>query len=63
MDHDCRYVYRRRYLDETAWELVDITVVKHTLREVYWDVPLALNFLHRAGRIRTPAATYEAIPV
>ena len=66
-DRDDGYAYRRRYLDETVRESVDVAVVERALREVYWDVSLALDFLldflHEAGSIRTPAAVYEAVPV
>ena len=40
---------RRRYPDEEGWEPV--------------DVPLALEFLHEAGGIRSAAAVFEARPV
>ena len=54
------YTYRRRYLDEDAWEPVDVGVLERALTDVYRDVLLALEFLHEAGSIRTPAAVYEA---
>ena len=38
-------------------------MVRRALADVYHDVPLALDFLHKAGRTRTPASTYEAMPV
>lgn len=60
MDRDDIYVYRRCYLDENIWEPVDVGVVERVLRDVYWDVALAMDFLREAGAIRTPAATFEA---
>ena len=57
------YTYWRRYLDEEVWEPVGMDMVRWALADVYHDVPLALNFLHEAGRTRTPASTYEAMPV
>ena len=57
------YAYRRRYLDEDTWEPVGVDTVRRALAEVYQDVSVALDFLHEAGRIRTPAATYEAMHV
>ena len=36
--------------------------VRRALAEAYHDVSLALEFLHEVGRIRTPAAMYEASP-
>ena len=53
------YVYRRCYLDEDVWEEVDAATVCRALGEVYRDVSLALDFLHGAGSIRTPAAVFE----
>ena len=57
------YAYRRRYLDEEAWEPVEVATVRRALGDAYRDVSLALDFLHEAGSIRTPAAVYEAVPV
>ena len=57
------YIYWRRYLDEDAWEPVDVATVRRTLGEEYRDVPLALDFPHEAGSIRTSAAVFEARPV
>ena len=57
------YAYRRRYLDEDAWETVGVDTVLRALGEAYRDVGMALEFLHEAGWIRTPAAMYEAKPV
>ena len=54
------YIYRRRYLDEAAWEPVGVDTVRRALSDVYHDVPLALDFLREAGTIRTSAATFEA---
>ena len=54
------YVYRRRYLDEEAWEEVDAPTVRRALGDAYRDAELALEFLHEAGRVRTPAALFEA---
>jgi len=54
--------YRRRYLDEAVWEPVDTGVVERALSDVYRDVSLAMDFLREAGRIRTPAAMFEAEP-
>ena len=53
------YAYRSCYLDEDAWEEVDAATVRRALAEAYRDVSLALDFLHEAGRIRTPAAVFE----
>ena len=53
------YAYCRRYLDEDIWEEVDEATVCRALVEVYRDVSLALDFLHGAGGIRTPAAMFE----
>ena len=58
-----QYTYRRRYLDEDASEPVGLDTVRRALADAYYDVPLALDFLHEAGRIRTPAAMYEAVRV
>ena len=66
MDEEDRgdgYTYWRRHLDEDAWELVGVDTVWQGLTDVYRDVSLALDFLHEAGRIRTPAAMYEAARV
>ena len=52
--------YWRRYLDENAWEPVDAGTVRRALGDEYRDVSLALEFLREAGKIRTPAAMYEA---
>ena len=57
------YTYWRRYLDEDAWKSVGVDMVRRALADVYHDVPLALDFLYKAGRTRTPASTYEAMPV
>ena len=57
------YAYWRRYLDEDTWEPVGVDTVRRALADVYHDVSLALDFLHEAGGIRTPAAMYEAVPV
>ena len=57
------YAYRHRYLDEDVWETVGVDTVLRTLGEAYRDVGMALEFLHEAGRIRTPAAIYEVRPV
>ena len=57
------HAYRRRYLGEDAWETVGVDTVRRALGEAYHDVSLALEFLHEAGRIRTPVAMYEARPV
>ncbi len=57
------YAHWRRYLDEDAWETMGADTVRWALSDVYHDVALALDFLHEAGRIRTPASTYEAVPV
>jgi hypothetical protein len=57
------YAYRRRCLDEDAWETVGVDTVRRALAEAYHDVGMALEFLHEAGRIRMPAAMYEARPV
>ena len=54
------YVYRRRYLDEDAWEEVDTPTVRRALGDAYRDAELALEFLNEAGRIRTPATLFEA---
>ena len=62
-DRGAGYTYWRRYLDEDAWELVGVDTVWQGLTDVYRDVSLALYFLHEAGRIRTPAAMYEAARV
>ena len=62
-DWDDGYAYRRRCLDETVWEPVDVSTVRQVLGDAYRDVSLALDFLHEAGSIRTPAAVYEAVPV
>ena len=53
------YAYCRRYLDEDIWEEVDAATVRRALGEAYRDVSLALDFLHGAGSIRTPAAVFE----
>ncbi len=53
------YAYRRCYLDEDVWEEVDAATVRRSLGEAYRDVSLALDFLHGAGSIRTPAAVFE----
>ena len=53
------YAYRRCYLDEDVWEPVDVHTVELALSDVYQDVSLALDFLHEAGSIRTPAAMFE----
>ena len=60
MERSGGYVYRRRYLDEDAWEEVDAPTVRRALGDAYRDAELALEFLHEAGRIRTPAALFEA---
>ena len=57
------YAYRRRYLDEDAWEPVDVATVRRALGDEYRDMSLALDFLHEAGSIRTPAAVFEAAPL
>ena len=57
------YIYRRRYLDEVARELVGVETVRRALSDVYHDVPLALHFLREAGTIRTCAATFEATAI
>ena len=57
--HGGIYAYRRRYLDEDAWEPVSVDTVRRALSDVYDDVPLALDFLREAGTIRTPAAMFE----
>jgi hypothetical protein len=57
------YTYWRRYLDEDAWETVGVDTARWALADVYHDMPLALDFLHEAVRTRTPASTYEAMPV
>ena len=57
--HGGGYAYRRCYLDEDVWEEVDGATVRRALGEVYRDVSLALDFLHEAGTIRTPAAVFE----
>ena len=57
------YIYRRRYLDEVAWEPVSVDTVRRALSDVYHDVPLALDFLREAGTIRTAAATFEATAI
>ena len=57
------YIYRRRYLDEDAWEPVGVDTVRRALSDVYHDVRLALDFLREAGSIRTPAAMYEAVRI
>ena len=59
-DRSGGYRYRRCYLDEDVWEEVDTTQVRRALGEAYHDVGMALDFLHEAGRISTPAAMYEA---
>ena len=59
-DRGDRHVYRRRYLDEDVWELVDVHTVELALSDVYHDVSLALDVLYEAGSIRTPAAVFEA---
>ena len=43
------YAYRRRYLDEEAWEPVDAAMVRWALGDAYRDASLALDFLHEAG--------------
>ena len=49
------YTYRRRYLDEDAWEPVDVGVLERALTDVYRDVLLALEFLtRRAAFVRQP---------
>lgn len=53
------HCYRRYYLDEDVWEEVDAAMVCRALADVYGDVPMALDFLHEAGRIRTPTAVFE----
>ena len=53
----------RRYLDDDASEPMGLDTVRRALADAYYDVPLALDFLHEAGRIRTPAAMYEAVHV
>ena len=63
MNRDDGYAYRRRYLDESVWEPVDVPVVERALWELYWHVSLALDFLNEAGRIRTPVAMCEAVRV
>ena len=60
-DWDDGYAYRRRYLDETAWEPVEVSTVRRALGDAYRDVSLALDFLPEAGSIRTPAAEKEVI--
>lgn len=60
MERGGGYVYRRRYLDEDAWEEVDAPTVRRALGDAYRDAGLALEFLHEAGRVRTPAALFEA---
>ena len=57
------HIYWRRYLDEAVWEPVDVVVVERALSDVYRDVSLAMDFLRDAGRIRTPAAMFEAEPL
>ena len=57
------YIYWRRYLDEDVWEPVGVYTVRWALADVYYDVPLALDFLDETGRIRTLVAKYEAMPV
>ena len=57
------YIYRRRYLDEVAWEPVSVDTIRCALSDVYHDVPLALDFLRETGTIRTPAATFEATAI
>ena len=42
---------------------VGMDMMRRALADVYYDVPLALDFLHEAGRTRTPASAYEAMPV
>ena len=59
IDHGGGYAYRRCYLDEDVWEEVYGATVRRALGEVYRDVSLALDFLHEAGSIRTPAAVFE----
>ena len=63
MERSGGYVYRRRYLDEDVWEEVDAPTVRRALGDVYWDAELALDFLHEAGSIRTPAALFDAEPI
>ena len=46
------YTYWRRYLDEDAWKPMGVDMVRR-----------ALDFLREAVRTRTPASTYEAMPV
>ena len=60
MERSVGYVYRRRYLDEDAWEEVDAPTVRRALGDADRDAELALEFLHEAGRVRTPAALFEA---
>ena len=62
-DRSGRCAYRRCYLDEDVWEEVDAATVGRALGEAYRDVSLALDFLREAGRIRTPAAMFEAEPL
>ena len=58
-----RYIYRRRYFDEEAWEPVGVdTVRRHALAEVHRDVLRAPVFLYEAGNIRTRATLFEAKP-
>ena len=49
MERSGGYVYRRRYLDEDAWEEVDAPTVRRALGDAYRDAELALEFLHEAG--------------
>ena len=42
---------------------VGVDMMRRALADVYYDVPLALDFLHEAGRTRTPASAYEAMPL
>ncbi len=60
VDRGNEHTYRRRYLDEDDWEEVDAAEVRRALGEAYYDVGMALEFLHKAARIRTPAAMYQA---
>ena len=53
------HAYPCSYLDEDVWEKVDAATVGRALGEVYRDTSLALDFLHGAGSIRTPAAVFE----
>ena len=62
-DGDDVHIYWRRYLDEAVWEPVDVGVVERVLSNVYRDVSLAMDFLHEACSIRTPAAMFEAEPL